>query len=130
MKFFTRATILVIVLFVLTYFLQRIPAFNFINTFVYSSLAFFYLLTLLIIGIIAGAMKRTNNRQFVSMITAAIGIKIFASIIFVLVYCIINKPTSILIIVPFFFYYALFTIIEVAEMLRLNAKAAPPKSSP
>jgi len=123
-KFFIRLTILAILLLAVTYALQQIPGVNFIDVFAYSSIAFFYFLTLLIILIIGRAVSRTNNRQFVSMITAAIGIKIFASIIFVLAFAFIHMPQSILIVLPFFLYYAALTIIEVAEMLKLNKLAS------
>ncbi len=120
MSFYIRLLFLSIALISVTYATQFIPNNTVVNHFAYSSILFFTLTTALIFFISYRSISGNNHRQFSTAVMAGMTIKLFASALFVLLYSLIYKPASILIVIPFFVYYLCFTIIEVAEYLRLN----------
>lgn len=120
MSFYIRLLLLSIILLLLTYATQFIPDNTVINHFAYSSILFFAFTTALIYFISYRSISGNNHRQFSTAVMAGMTIKLFASALFVLIYSLLKKPDSILIVLPFFVYYLCFTILEVAEYLRLN----------
>jgi hypothetical protein len=120
MSFYIRLLILTILLLAISYASQLIPANNIINHFAYSSILFFAVITWLIYFITHRSIAGSNHRQFSTAVMAGMTIKLFASALFVLIYSLIKKPESILIVLPFFVYYLCYTVLEVYEYLRLN----------
>jgi hypothetical protein len=120
MPFYLRLLLLTILLTAITALLQFTTSSLYINTFAYSSILFFSLITLTIYLTVQRNIAGNNHRQFSTAIMGGMTIKLFCSALFVLIYSLFKRPESIIIVVPFFIYYICFTILEVTEFMRLN----------
>ncbi len=120
MSFYIRLLLLCLVLVAICAIVQFSNSSSFINTFAYSSIAFFAIVTALIHFIARRSIAGNNHRRFSTAIMGGMTIKLFSSALFVLIYSLFKKPESIIIIIPFFIFYISFTVLEVMEFMRLN----------
>ncbi|MBA2421702.1 MAG: hypothetical protein H0V61_00560 [Chitinophagales bacterium] len=101
------------------------PFFNYFSQFTWIALAFFAVLTALSLYIgLRGLQKQAYG--FVASVNGVVLIKLFLSILLVLIYVMVARPNSPSFIIPFFFFYIVYTIFEVRELIlvqRLMTKA-------
>ena len=102
----------------ITYGLTLLPLLSPFALFAWLSLGFFTLLTA---GVYAmydkGALAR-SNAVFMSLVFGAFGIKLFISVIFLLVYFFVAGRPALWFVLPFFVHYFGFTILETVFVVR------------
>ncbi len=122
MSFYLRLIILSVSLTMITYVTQQYSGLTFINAFAYSSILFFAIITAVIYAVASRSISGKNHRMFSTAVMGSMTIKLFASVLFVLFYSLIQKPPSVLIILPFFLFYICYTVIEISAFIQLNKK--------
>lgn len=122
MTFYVKLFLLSIILALLCLVGKYLSNPSFINSFVFSSIIFFTILTALIHMLASRSIAGNNHRQFSTAIMAGLTFKLLASALFVLIYSLFKRPDTILVIIPFFLFYICFTILEVVEFMRLNKR--------
>jgi len=104
-----------------------IPFFRSFQTFSWLSLLFFFLLTALTGWLALKGVSKKTGLGFVTNVNAVVMIKIFLSVIFVILYVVLVHPENIGFITSFFFLYIVFTVFEVRQIVlaqKLNTKAS------
>ena len=84
-------------------------------------LGFFVLTTLLVYHLMLKALDRRPAR-FVNLFLLTTMLKLFAYLIFMVVYAMLNREVAIPFIVSFFLLYIIYTVVEVISLLKVNRK--------
>lgn len=84
-------------------------------------LLFFYLLSL-IVQYFLYKIAKMNMLRFSARFMAITMSKMFVLIIMALVYILLNKEGAVAFIVVFFLLYVTFTILEIQDIMKVNAK--------
>jgi hypothetical protein len=104
--------------------LAAIPA-AYIN-FSWFCLAFLNVVSIVSFSLTSRSALHSSTQRFLMSITLSFIVKFVLCIIAIVAYVLIVKPTSILIVVPFFIFYSIFTFVEVTELFsvlkRLKSK--------
>jgi hypothetical protein len=93
-----------------------IPFLQSFSVFTWFALAFFFFVTL-ITGAIGFRGLQKSPYGFVASVNGMVALKLFLSVIFVIVYVLIAKPNSALFITSFFVLYAVFTVFEIRYLI-------------
>ena len=107
--------VLLVILMVLQYIIV-LPAFI---EFIWLCLIFFNLVSVIIFSLSARGALHKSPHRFMTFITGSFILKFVLCITGIVAYVLIMKPKSILIVIPFFIFYAVFTALEVSELLYL-----------
>ncbi|MFZ1749974.1 MAG: hypothetical protein WAU01_07270 [Saprospiraceae bacterium] len=118
-RYLSGLTIMVMILIPLLWFIHSFESQkNYLDLSVYSSLMFL-VLSVILLFFLSRSLKSTNKQLFISFTMTNMLVKMFCSIVLLLVYKQINHPPDGKFIIPFIFIYALFTIFETWFMIRL-----------
>ncbi|HSG68211.1 MAG TPA: hypothetical protein VK994_05845, partial [Bacteroidales bacterium] len=82
-------------------------------------LGFFVLTTLLVYYFMLGALHKRPAR-FVSLFMLTTMLKLFAYLIFMVVYALLHREVAMPFIISFFLLYIIYTVVEVVCLLRVN----------
>jgi hypothetical protein len=91
--------------------------------FTWESLAFFFVVTLLLFVLALNGVRNRSHSSFMGTVFGAMAIKFIICIVAVIVYLKVIKPDSIIFILPFFVMYVIFTVIETASLVRAIKQA-------
>ncbi len=83
--------------------------------FAWWSLLFFSLLSA-ITGWVGKQALRKTGYMLVASVTASVFVKLLCSAVFVALYVVIVRPSSVSFVIPFFFMYILFTVFELRQL--------------
>lgn len=86
--------------------------------FAWLSYAFCSLLTLLVAGLTQLSYSMSNAGKSVVFMLGAIGLRFFFSLLFIITYIFLAKPTNARFILPFFVLYALYSGVETYFMAK------------
>jgi len=114
-----------LVLFSATWFLDNYSNVDFIGLMAYGLLFFFFVFSLVAVWLSQNALRANNHRQFLNALTGSMVAKVLLTAFLVLIFGLVEKPKSVLVVIPMFVYYTVFTVLEVVEFLRLNKQATP-----
>ncbi|MBA3649383.1 MAG: hypothetical protein H0W62_12665 [Chitinophagales bacterium] len=116
--FFVRLIILTIIMVVIVAALNYVsPLFEAFEVFTWITLLFFFLITALIFYFGLKAIKTENAYRFVSIINGSVLVKILLCGFFIMGYALLVKPKDVLFIIPFFFFYIVYTVFEIRELI-------------
>lgn len=90
------------------------------ENFTYSIFIFYAVLSPLLFLWASKGITSKNNYKFVSAVTGSMTVKLLLSLVFVVAYAVLFKPEKPYFIIPFFVDYSCYTILEVAEMMKLT----------
>lgn len=121
-SFYIKVTIVAVILLLLTLFVEHNTDIGMVGPMAYGLLVFFFVFSIAVILLSQNALTAKNHRLFVNALTGSMVAKVLLTAFVVLVFGLIERPKSILIVVPLFVYYTTFTVLEVIEFLRLNKK--------
>lgn len=87
--------------------------------FSYISTSFFILISFVIYKLIAFSLKSENPTLFSQVFLLVTFFKMMLSILLVIIYFIIVRPTNLYFVIPFLINYAIFTVFEVSFMIKM-----------
>lgn len=102
------------------FLLNLLPGFQVHAGFAWSTFAFFLLFTLLAFWYGNMAARSTNKHQFTNAFMILTMIKMLFSLMIVVGYFFLAKPTDKLFIVPFFGIYLIYTVFETALLMKMG----------
>jgi len=118
-----------VVLFGATWYLDNYSNVDFIGLMAYGLLIFFFMFSLVAVWLSQNALRANNHRQFLNALTGSMVAKVLLTAFLVLIFGLVERPKSVLVVIPMFVYYAVFTVLEVVEFLKLNRQMTPQKNS-
>lgn len=121
LSFLKRSTLVSIILFIIGLVVFKFLIPNFYQPMFPFLLLFFYLLSL-ILQYLLHKIAKMNMLRFSVRFMAITMSKMFALIILALVYILLNKEGAVAFIVVFFLLYVTFTILEIQDIMKVNAK--------
>ena len=87
-------------------------------------IVFFFLLNVSVFNFqLNASLKKTS--KFVNFFLVATTLKLMLILCIVLIYSLLNKPDAVNFILSFFIIYAVYSIFEVLQMLKLQDKLGP-----
>jgi hypothetical protein len=126
-SYIIKVILLAVILFATTWCVDRFTNFHAIGLVGYGLLIFFFVFSIVAVILSQKAIAQNNHRKFVNALTGSMVGKVLLTALLVLILGLVEKPKSILVVVPMFVYYVSFTILEVVEFLRLNKKVSTQK---
>lgn len=99
---------------------EFIPKTQPINIISWASIAFFCLLNIGTYFIAQEVKKSKKEGDFISFIMGLSAGRMILSGVFIFVYDLLVEPGSILIVIPFFVMYTLYTIFEIIFLIKLS----------
>jgi len=117
--FIKRLFIIDLVLLVILVVLQLAVSLPGIMPFSWFCLVFFNVIGIIIFFVAARGVLHKSSHRFMAFFSGSFLLKFLFCILGVIGYVLIMKPKTILIIVPFFIFYAIFTSLEVSELMFL-----------
>jgi hypothetical protein len=126
-SYFIKVILLAVILFATTWCVDNFTNVDAIGLVAYGSLIFFFVFSIAAVMFSQNAIAQNNHRKFINALTGSMVGKVLLTALVVLILALVEKPKSILVIVPLFVYYVSFTILEVMEFLRLNKKVSSQK---
>ena len=87
--------------------------------FSWIALLFFAIISQASMALLFRGIKNKSNHQFVGMVSASTTVKLLSSAGFIVIWALAVHPEKPYFIIPFFFYYIVFTIFDVGLMLKL-----------
>lgn len=102
------------------FLLNLSPGFQVHAAFAWGTLGFFILFTLLAFGYGSMAARSSNKHQFTNAFMGLTMVKMLFSLMIVVGYFFLAKPTDKLFIVPFFGIYLIYTIFETTLLMKLG----------
>lgn len=106
-----------------TWSLDQFTNVNFIGPMAYGLLVFFFVFSVIAVFLSQNALTQNNHRQFLTAISGSMVAKVLLTAFVVLVFALVDRPKSVLVILPLAVYYVVFTAMEVTEFMKLNRKA-------
>lgn len=125
--FFIKSAVIAVVLCVATWAVGYYANVDFIGPMAYGLLAYFFLFSVIAVFLSQNALVASNNRRFLNAITGSLVAKVLLTAVVVLIFALVDRPKSILVVVPLFIYYVVFTVLEVSEFMKLNRKVEVPQ---
>ena len=122
-----KLVVVAAVLFGITWFLDNYSRVDFVGLMAYGLLIFFFVFSLVAVWLSQNALRANNHRRFLNALTGSMVAKVLLTAFLVLIFGLVEKPASVLVVIPMFVYYAVFTVLEVVEFLKLNKQATPQK---
>ena len=113
MKLIMMTAVLAVIIAAIHYLVPAVQSFQF---FTWSSLLFFFGITLMT-GFIGFRGLEKTAHGFVASVNGMVVLKLFMSVIFIIVYVLIAKPHSPLFISSFFFLYVVYAVFEIRELI-------------
>ncbi len=107
---------ILIVLLIILQLLALIPAFI---AFSWFCLVFLTIVSVISFSLTARSALQSSTQQFLMAITLSFIAKFVLCITGIVAYILIVKPKSLLIVIPFFIFYSVFTCLEVSELFSL-----------
>jgi len=121
--FFIRVLSVFLVLSAIIYIAQYILPFNSISPFIWHSLLFFAILTIIVFLVSIEGIKSAQPINFTTYIMGSIMIKFVIAIIFFLIYiAYILKDNKISFVIAFLSFYIIFTWIAIKGLLKAIPK--------
>ena len=102
------------------FLLNRLPGFQVHAFFAWGTFAFFTLFTLLAFWYGRMASRSANKHQFTNAFMGLTMAKMLFSLMIIVGYFFLAKPTDKLFIVPFFGIYLIYTVFETALLMKLG----------
>lgn len=102
------------------FLLHLSPVFQVHAPFAWGTLGFFILFTVLAFWYGGVAARSSNNHQFTNAFMGLTMIKMLFSLMIVVGYFFLAKPSNKLFIVPFFGVYLIYTVFETALLMQLG----------
>lgn len=102
------------------FLLNLLPGFQVHAPFAWGTLVFFILFTLLAFWYGNMAARSSNKHQFTNAFMGLTMIKMLFSLMIVVGYFFLAKPSDKLFIVPFFGIYLIYTVFETALLMKLG----------
>jgi hypothetical protein len=93
-----------------------IPFFDSFQLFTWLSLAFFFVVTVITLYIGMSGLEKSSY-GFVASVNGIVLIKLMLSVALVIGYMLVERPHQAHFIIPFFFFYIVYTIFEVQQLL-------------
>ena len=90
--------------------------------FLWASWLFFIANTLLVLRLASSAEGSRSGGVGANIMLGAMFVKFFTSIIFILCYYLLIRPESMVFVVPFFVFYAIYTVYETRLLLEINRR--------
>jgi len=118
-----------VVLFGATWYLDNYSNVDFIGLMAYGLLIFFFMFSLVAVWLSQNALRANNHRRFLNALTGSMVAKVLLTAFLVLIFGLVERPKSVLVVIPMFVYYAVFTVLEVVEFLKLNRQMTPQNKS-
>jgi hypothetical protein len=84
------------------------------------NLLFFSCLTLLVFWGVTKILFRAPDRYFLAAVLGGFMIKMFGSLLFFVIIYLLWHPEVVLFLIPFAFYYLLFTILETVFLVQIS----------
>jgi 4-hydroxybenzoate polyprenyltransferase len=103
--------------------LNNVTAYN-PGSFIWIAVAFFYLLTLILYSMAMMGLKR-SQKTFTVSVLGSMTLRFIFSVLFLVIYLIINPEKNKAFIISFLFLYLFYTIFEIFQLVR---KLRPEKS--
>ena len=104
-----------------------VPYFASIQTFTWISLLFFFAVTAITLYIGLKGLEKSAY-GFVASVNGIVLIKLLLSAALVVLYVVIERPKEPKFIIPFFFFYFVFTVFEIRQLLIAQKRKADVKS--
>jgi len=104
---------LAVVIALVNYFVPSLQSFQ---KFTWLSLTFFFVVTI-VSGSIGFRGLEKSAHGFVASVNGMVMLKLFLSVIFIIVYVLIAKPHTPLFITSFFFLYVIYAVFEIRELI-------------
>lgn len=96
--------------------MYTIPYFASIQTFTWISLFFFFAVTAITLYVGLRGLEKSAY-GFVASVNGIVLIKLLLSAALVILYVVIERPHEPKFIIPFFFFYFVFTVFEIRQLL-------------
>ncbi len=109
-SFIIKNLILAIILAIITY-LAKILFLPQLQYWLFGAIVFFYIINLLVAKV--GHKTDINPRRSITASTLTIIIRLFSSLIFILIYLVISDIKDVASIIFFLFYYLCFMVFEI-----------------
>ncbi len=103
--------------------LKQVPAYN-PGTFIWIAVGFFYLLTFILYAMAMMGLKQ-SQKTFTVSVLGSMTLRFIFSVLFLVIYLIINPEKNKAFIISFLFLYLFYTIFEIFQLVR---KLRPEKS--
>jgi 4-hydroxybenzoate polyprenyltransferase len=103
--------------------LKQVPAYN-PGTFIWTAVGFFYLLTFILYAMAMMGLKQ-SQKTFTVSVLGSMTLRFIFSVLFLVIYLIINPEKNKAFIISFLFLYLFYTIFEIFQLVR---KLRPEKS--
>jgi hypothetical protein len=112
-KLLILTTALAVIISIVNYL---IPFFQSFQSFTWYALLFFFIVTL-ITGYIGLRAMEKSAHGFIAGVNGMVMVKLFMSVIFVIVYVLLAKPNKALFITSFFILYVIYSVFEIRELI-------------
>jgi hypothetical protein len=122
-SFFVKSAVVGVLLCGATWAVEHYAEVNFIGPMAYGLLVYFFVFSIIAVFLSQNALVANNHRRFLNALTGSLVAKVLLTAFVVLVFALVDRPKSVLVILPLFVYYVVFTVLEVAEFMKLNRKA-------
>jgi hypothetical protein len=96
--------------------LKNVPTYN-PGSSIWIAVAFFYLLTLVLYSMAMMGLKR-SQKTFIVSVLGSMTLRFIFSILFLVIYLIINPEKNKAFIISFLFLYLFYTIFEIIQLVR------------
>lgn len=123
-SFFVKSAVVAVLLCIGTWAVGHYGRVDFIGPMAYGLLVFFFVFSIIAVFLSQNALVTSNHRRFLNAITGSMVAKVLLTAFVVLIFALVDRPKSVLVILPLFVYYVVFTVMEVSEFMKLNRKAA------
>jgi len=117
-----RLSLFTLILAIAADLLNMLPALKGSEVFTWLSLAFFFLISLVVLYFGEKGIRSKSQRTFTAMINLGTLLRLVGGASLVLIYALLIKPSDKLFVVPFFLFYLCYTVFDVAYLIRLNRK--------
>ena len=87
--------------------------------FAYISTSFFIILSLVIYKLIHLSLQSENPNRFSQAFMLVTFFKMMLSILLIIIYFVIARPSNIYFVIPFLINYLIFTVFEVSFMIKM-----------
>lgn len=129
-NYFKKLFIVTVILALLALLANQTELFVSFQLFTWLSLTFFFLVSCGVYLMASKGVSANSSYRFVSMVMGSFTGKLMLCTVFLLLYVVIAKPQGKpFFIIPFFILYIVYTVMEMIELLKLNAKKAQGKQN-
>lgn len=115
-KFYMQLGILTLLFAILIYVIQEFLSLVRMGSYIWYALGFFCLLTAVIYAI-ANMGSKASSKTFSTMVFAGMGLRMFFSILFIVIYLIFNPEWTKEFIVGFLILYSFYTMFEIYHLV-------------